>query len=210
MKKFIYALSAILFSSLFVSAQNFEGKIVYQNVVKSKIPNVADAQFVNILGKSTEYYIKNGDYKSILKGASIESQQYLKKENKLYTKMANSDTFLWNDGAKNPDEVLKVELNKGVLTVAGFKCDEIILTCLSGVQKYYFNSKVGIDSDLFINHKFGNWYDFISKSKALPLKYSIENSQFILESTATSVQNLVLDELFFQLPANAKTLKNEF
>ncbi len=77
---------------------------------------------------------------------------------------------MWNDGAVNPDSVLKTELNKEVVDILGYKCDELILTCKSGVQKYYFNSKLQIDPKLFENHKFGNWYQYLSTIKGSTVK----------------------------------------
>lgn len=210
MKKSILFLTSLLFTCCVVQSQTFEGKIVYQNNIKSKLPNVTDAQFAAMMGNTMEYYIKNGDYKTISNGSLLQSQNYINAENKLYTKMSNSATFMWNDGAVNPDEVLKVEINKAVTTVAGHSCDEVILTCKSGIQKYYYNAKIGVDADKFVNHKFGNWHAFVSQSKALPLKYIIENPQFSMEVTATSVENIVLEPSFFALPANAKTAKNPY
>jgi hypothetical protein len=190
--------------------QTFEGKIIYANTYKSKIPNVSDAQFTTMMGTTQEYYIKNGNYKSLANGAIFQSQYYISTENKLYTKMSNSEAFLWNDGASNPDEVLKSELNKGVIEILGYKCDELVLTCKSGIQKYYFNARFAVDPKLFVNHKFGNWYDFVSKSNALPLKSVIDNAQFSLESTATAINEIKLDNSFFALPANAKTMKSPY
>src|SRR6188768_1458034 len=111
MKKFIILLVflAITFSSSF--AQNFEGKIVYANVYKSKIPNVTDDQFTTMMGNSQDYFFKDGDYKSVINGTLLQWQLYVNKDNKLYTKMASSPAALWNDGAVNTDEVIKTELN---------------------------------------------------------------------------------------------------
>jgi hypothetical protein len=190
--------------------QSFEGKIIYNNYYKSKMPNMTDEQFTTMMGSSQEYFIKNGDYKSLVNGSILQWQLYINKDNKLYTKMANSETLLWNDGMTNPDEVLKTEVNKNVLEILGYKCDELILTCKSGTQKYYFNSKLSVATELFTNHKFGNWYDYLSKSNALPLKMIVDNAQFYLESVATEVKEMKLDNSFFELPGNSKTIKNSY
>lgn len=209
MAKTIAFLLAALFSfSTF--GQTFEGKIVYNNTYRSKIPNVTDEQLTTMMGSTQEYFIKNGDYKSVSNGAFFQWQLYVNNDNKLYNKMANSETLLWNDGATNHDEILKEEVNKGVIEILGFKCDELVLTCKSGIQKYYFNSQLSVDTKLFVNHKFGNWYDFILKSNSLPLKSVIGNAQFTLESVATEVKEMKLDKILFDLPANAKTMKSPY
>jgi hypothetical protein len=190
--------------------QTFEGKIVYQTTYKSKIPNVTDEQLAAMIGSIQEYFIKNGDYKTVANGSLVQWQLYVNTDNKLYNKLSNSETVFWNDGATNPDEVLKAEINKNVTEVLGYPCDELVLTCKSGLQKYYFNTKLSVDITLFTNHKFGNWYDYLSKSNSLPLKMIIDNAQLSFESVATEVTAMKLDKTFFELPANTATTKSPY
>ena len=84
------------------------------------------------------------------------------------------------------------------------------MSCKSGVQKYYFNSKIAVDPKLFENHKYGNWYDYLSKSNSLPLKLVVNNNQFTLESIAVEVKEMKLDKTIFELPANAKIIKSTY
>lgn len=126
----------------FLYGQNFEGKLVYKTEYKSKMPNVTTDQFTSMMGTTMDYFLKDGNYKSTSNGTFLQWQLYINKDNKLYNKLANSPTILWNDGAENADEVIKAEVNKGVIEILGYKCDELILTCKTGVQKYYFNSKI--------------------------------------------------------------------
>jgi hypothetical protein len=191
-------------------AQTFEGKIVYKNKYKSKAPNVTDAQLTSMMGSKYEYFIKNGDYKSTTNGLLLQWQLYVNKDNKLYNKMASSEAVLWNDGAENADSILKVEHNEGVTEIIGYKCDELIFTCKSGVQKFYFNKKIAVDPKLYVNHKFYNWYEYLSRSNALPLKAIVENNQFTWESVATEVQDMKLEASFFELPANTTLTKSSF
>ncbi|MEI9910986.1 MAG: hypothetical protein WDO71_15730 [Bacteroidota bacterium] len=64
MTKIVTFLLATLFA-ITSFGQTFEGKIVYTNSYKSKMPNVTDEQFTTMMGSSQEYFIKNGDYKSV-------------------------------------------------------------------------------------------------------------------------------------------------
>lgn len=198
------------FISVTVIAQNFEGKLTYQTIYKSKVPNVSDDAFTQMMGTSLEYHFKGGNYRITSNGTFLQWQLYRQVDNKVYTKFSNSASILWNDGAVNPDEVLKSELNRNVVDVLGYKCDELILTCKSGVQKYYFNSRFKIDPKVFENHKFGNFYEYASKSGALPLKIVIDNVQFTLESSALSVEEQKIDDELFVLPANAMLEKNPY
>ncbi len=209
MKKIVF-LILITLASTFVFSQNFEGKISYQNTYKSKLTNMTDQQFTDMLGSTQEYFIKNGDYKSVLNGKLMQWQIYNNAENKLYTKMSNSEKAIWNDASVQGDEILKMEVNKNTIEILGSICDVIILTCKSGIQKYYFSSKIAVDAKLFVNHKFGNWFDFISKSNALPLKIVVENAQFIMTSIANEVKSMQLNKNIFELPIGLITEKSPY
>ena len=207
-KLLVFAL--ITFSTLTVFGQNFEGKITYSNSYKNKNPQMTDQQWLSMMGGTQEYYIKGGNYKSVTNGTLMQWQLYINSENKLYSKMSNSETVFWNDGLTNTDSIISVELNKNVIEILGYKCDELILTCKSGIQKYYFNSTLKVDVSLFENHKFGNWYDFLKESNALPLKMIIDNAQFTMENIATEVKEMKLNEKALQLPENIKTSKSPY
>jgi hypothetical protein len=193
-----------------VLGQNFEGKITYHNSFKSKLPSMKDEQFNSMMGTKQEYYIKGGNYKSVTNGTMAQWQLYINKDNKLYNKMSNSETILWNDGSANDDSIISSKLNKGVIDILGYKCDELVLNCKSGVQKYYFNSKLGVDAKQFMNHKYGNWYEYLKHTNAIPLKIIIDNAQFTMESVATEVKPMKLDDKEFKLAENAKTEKNPY
>lgn len=196
-----------LFVSLTIFGQEFEGEIIYQNSFINKNSKLTDQQWLSMFGSNQEYYIKKGNYKSVTNGSRVQWQLYINSDNKLYIKMSNSETILWNDGSVNTDEVLSSVVNKGVIEILGYKCDELIMTCKSGIQKYYFNSKFSVDTKLYVNHKYGNWYDYLLKANALPLKIIIENAQFTMESRAIEIKPMQLDDKLFTLPTDAKMAK---
>jgi len=130
-----------------------------------------------------------------------------KSRNKLYRKMSNSELAFWNDAALNTDSVLSFEINRNVVEVLGYKCDELVLNCVSGTQKFYFNRKLAVDAKMFENHKYGNWYSFLEQSKALPLKLVVDNAQFSLTSIAISVEPMELSKSELELPEKMATIK---
>lgn len=210
MKKTIFLSLFLCLFYVHANAQNFEGRIVYENTYKSKIPNVSDDQFNAMMGNEQTYLIKGGNYKSIMDGTMMQWQLYLGNDNKLYMKMAASPVIYWSDGAVNTDEVQKAEINKGVETILGHLCDELVLTCKSGVQRYYFSPKVKIDPKLYSQHKFGNWSEVVSHTKSLPLKIVVENAQFTLVSTATEISPEKLEAKEFELPPGSELQKSPY
>src|SRR5688500_9562817 len=200
----------LVFASTTSFAQSFEGIVKYKNTFKSKVPNVTDEQFSGMMGTSMEYLMKGSDYKTITNGNYLLWQLYISKDNKIYNKIANSPAILWNDVTINTDEVLKAETNKNVVEILGYKCDELILTCKSGIQKYYYNAGLKLDAKLYENFKYQNWYEYLSRANAVPLKMTIDNAQFYLESVATDVQKKNIDASVFILPPDAKLEKSPF
>ncbi|MEQ1588496.1 MAG: hypothetical protein ABL895_21600 [Cyclobacteriaceae bacterium] len=191
-------------------AQDFEGKVIYSNIYTSKVPNIPNEQFNAMMGSTQEYMIKEGNYKSTMNGTFVQWQLYINKDNKLYNKIASSTTILWNDGAISTDEVLKAEVNRNVTEVLGRQCDELILTCKSGVQKYYYSTDLKVDPKLFENHKFGNWNEIMARTNSLPLRIVMETQQFGLECNAVEIQPMKLDSKLFELPVGSKLEKSPY
>ena len=174
------------------------------------MPAITDDQFASFMGSYQNYYIKGGEYKSVTNDSLILWQLYINKDNKLYNKFANSEAVLWNDGASNKDSVLSAELHPKAVEILGYQCDELVLNCKSGVQKYYFSSKLPIDSKLYANHSFGNWNVYVSKANAIPLKMIVETAQLTVEAVATEIKPMKLDASFFQLPVGVKTAPSPY
>ncbi len=198
--KFVTALLLSFFISLTVFGQSFEGEIIYQNAYKSKNPTITDDRLTSMMGSTEEYFIKGAAYKSVVNGSILQWQLYIPAENKLYTKMSNNASPISNDAAINDDSVISFTLNKLVIEILGYSCDELIFNSKSGIEKYYFSSKLSIDPKDYINHKFGNWYTYVTMAKSVPLKIEVENPQFSFVYIATEVKPMKLDDALFRLP----------
>ena len=208
MGKAINLFLAVLAISAAAHGQQFEGKITYQNTYKSKIPNLTDKQFSAMLGTRQEYFIKGGNYKSLTNGTVAKWQLYINADNRIYNKSSNSRTISWDDASTDDDPVISTELKKDAMLLLGRKCDELILKCRNGTEIYYFDPNLGVDMTLYKNHKYGNWYEYLKHAHALPLKMIFNKKSFSMESVATQVQEMKLDDKEFQLPQNVKIEKS--
>lgn len=209
MKQTLLTLSLIL-STLLSFSQAFEGEIVYHNTYKSKTPGLKDEQLNTMMGSVQYYFVKGGNYKSETNGSFMLWQLYSNTDNKLYNKLASSPVILWNDATSNADTVLSSSLHKGVTTILGYQCDELVLNCRSGVQKYYFSTKLPVDAKLYAHHNYGNYYAYLQKTNALPLKVVIDNAQLTMEGIATEVKPMKLDKAKFMLPQGVQTAKSPY
>lgn len=203
-KRFLFVFCS-LFATLALMAQTFEGEITYTIAYTSKNPKMTSQQMSHFFGDWMSYVIKGDYYKSTTNGKLTVWQLYSPGENRLYTKTSNTETIFWEDVTINTDEVLKSEINHNATEVLGYKCDEVVLTCKSGVQRYYFSRQLGANADLFKNHKYGNWYEFLKLSSSLPLKMIVENAEFVMTSVATGVKEKKIKDNYFKLPSNAST-----
>lgn len=209
MKK-ILVIAIVFLNTVGIFAQTFEGKIVYQNTVKSKVKEVTDQQWIALLGSEQEYFIKKGNYKSISNGTMFQWQLYLNNENKIYNKLAASNSAFWLDASQAAETITKIEVVTNAAEVLGYSCNVVVITTPTATEKYYFNSKFAVDPTVFVDHKYGNWSEFVAQSKALPLKTVIDNSQFLLESEAKSIKASKISDDFFELPAGIQITKSPY
>jgi hypothetical protein len=208
--KTLYIVSIFCFTFLAAQAQEFEGIVTYQMKCESKIPNVPNEQFNALMGSEQKYYYRSGEYKMAGNGTLFQWQIFIKKDNKLYSKLSSTPSVYYDDVTNNKDEVLKAEIKKNAETVLGYLCDELTLTCTSGIQRYYYNARFNMDPKKFENFKFNNWYEYLSRAKAVPLKMYVETPQFNLESVATDIEEKKIDASIFKLPPGTAVEKNPY
>jgi hypothetical protein len=87
----------------------------------------------------------------------------------------------------------------------GYLCDELVFKTKEGFHKYYYSSKVPLDSKLFEKHHYGNLYNFLQYANAVPLKEIVIGKEFSMEMTATQVLPEALDPELFKLPGDIET-----
>lgn len=206
MKSVLYILLLLVISEK-VKAQNFEGEIIYLNSYKSKIPNLSNEKLTLMLGSRQEYYICGGNYKSEANGSIINTQLYDYKTNRLFNKTPKSDTLFWIDASKINDTIISYEVKKNVSSILGYACDLLTIKTKYSTSMYYYTESLALDKGKYINHNFGNWAFYTSKTGSIPLKIVIANNQFEMESLATEIISLRLDEKYFSL-SNKPTAPN--
>lgn len=179
--------------------QSFEGEVIYNNRFTSKMKNFTDEQLTAMIGSKQEYLIKDGNYKSFLNGQSITMQLYDDKTNRIYNKKPNTDTLYWFDASINTDEVISYEIKKNVERILGNQCDAIIMITRTGTTTIFYTSLYKVDYKIYVNHHYSNWAFYTSKVGAIPLKTIIETNQFKMQSTATEIKPMKLDQEYFNL-----------
>ena len=197
----------VIITAIIANAQSFEGMIEYSNSYQSKMANYPSENLNKLMGTKQAYVIKGNNYKSAFNGMFMKLQLYLGNENRGYSLTAKSDTLYWEDYSINKDRALSYKIKKKQDTVLGIPCDVIIVESEKSKTYYYYNSKYGVNPELFKQHNYGNWYYIISKTKSLPLKTIYENEQFILTSEAIKITPMKLNDNIFEIPDKGKIAK---
>lgn len=195
----------VTFLSITTFAQNFEGKVTYQNSYQSKDKYTKALDLSNQFGSQLTCYFKGSNYKIVSNGAAQSWQLYRGSDNKIFEKWLGNETISYNEGSFRNDKLLNVQLNKQAATILGQKCDELVLTSKTGTQKYYYSLAYKLDGAAFSAHDFNNWNEYIKKANAVPLKIVIENNRYINTKTAIQVTPQRINASEFELPAGAKT-----
>ena len=196
--------------SLGLHAQFFEGKVIYRNVVTSKMPGLSDSALGVLIGNEETYYLKSGFYKSITNGSGFSMQQYDHRTNRLYFKNPDIDTLYWLDAGKSQDKVLSYETREDAEVILGKSCDALVVQTAAGTTIFYYSPRYKVDAALYSRHTYGGWAFFVGKAGCLPLKTVIDNDKFHLESTATEVLELDLRDSFFELSPALPQVKAKF
>lgn len=198
----------LLFSATTSFSQHFEGEVVYSNHFTSKMKNFTDEQLSTMIGTKQEYFIREGNYKSFLNGQSVTVQLYDYKANRIYNRTPKSDTLYWFDASVNTDGVISYEIKKNAEQILGNNCDAIIMNTKTGTTTIFYTTRYKVDSKAYLNHNYGNWSFFTSKTGSLPLKTIIETNQFKMVSTATEIKSMKLGQEYFNVDAKTPTKKS--
>ncbi|HEY4112066.1 hypothetical protein [Puia sp.] len=198
MRTFVFLLFFCL-AALFSRAQYFEGKVIYRNLVTSKVPALSDSALGAMIGTEETYFIKGGFYQSVTNGAGFSMQQYDHRSNRLYFKKPDVDTLYWVDAGKSGDKPISYETREDAELVLGKRCDALVVQTATGTTVFYYSQRYRIDAAMFMKHEYGGWAFYVGKTGCLPLKTVIDNDKFHLESTATEVLELELKDSFFAI-----------
>jgi hypothetical protein len=195
----------IALSCQWLSAQEFEGSIIYQVNYASKVSTAQNERLATMMGTHQTYSIKGGRYRSDNNGRVFLTQLYYPDENRLYNKYAQSDTWFWIDGARQSDTLVSFMTNKKVVTILGIVCDELKFECKKSTHTYYYPSDKQLlyNKSKFKRHQFGLFSEYVKHAGRIALKSIVETPDMVITSIAASIEPKSLPESLFSLPDGA-------
>ena len=193
----------------FCQEKEFEGIINYKLVVKNPTPElISDSLWTARVGKTTsihKYYYKGSNYKNIIDGKEL--QIYKPKTNEIYNYRIEKDTIFSNvlNTSKSIDSIKSMDRIDETENILGYECRKLVFKTKLSETTYYYSSKLNIPAENYINHHYGNWYEYLKETNALPLKIVIKNRFLHMVITAIDIEQKKINLNEFKLPRSPKS-----
>jgi hypothetical protein len=193
---------------LFCQEKEFEGIIDYKLVVKNPMPELmSDSLWIARVGKTIsnhKYYYKGSNYKNVIDKKQL--QIYKPKSNQIYNYTIEKDTVFTNilNANKSIDSLRSIEKSDKTELILGYECQELIIKTKLTETTYYYSRELNIPSVNYINHHYGNWYEYLKETNSLPLKIIVKNKFLFMEMTAINLESKELNIDEFKLPKTKK------
>jgi hypothetical protein len=153
---------------------------------------------------SFNIYYKNGDYSKV--GGDFKSI-YKKSKNKIYSiNYLSKEVTEFNAGLDLEKELSNGEYpeiisQNSTKVINGYECKRVDIKWKTGIYSYYYSREIlKVNPELFNNHSYDGFYEFLKISKALPIKvdmkingigtFSYQMTNYSLESIDSKVFEL--------------------
>lgn len=165
------------------SSNEFEGIIKYEHKFSFKTSDVDSLEIMDLFGRSSEFYYKNGSYKWVLNSRVQKIEYFNVKEQTVFFLTANNDTLL-RSKQNGHDDSLQIfdHLDKQEL-VCGQMCDIVeTVSFTKGEPDYpirrtlFYSSIVSLRGDRFHSYRSYASDKVFKKIKCWPLKIQLEST----------------------------------
>ena len=186
-----------LFLMTFCYGQNFEGKLTFSNSYIPKDGITSAENLSKLLGKTHIYKVKDGNYRMTSDGTLLEWQNFIAEENELSTKLAAGPKPATINLNKDFEKVKSIEVVRNAIKILDRMCDEFTVYTKTAKHKFYIESSLSLNPEIFKEKKFSPRFAFFSKNHILALKMIVEDGIGVGESTITNISEEKLNETFF-------------
>ena len=165
--------------------QNFEGTLTYTTDIElsEKMKEMGLTKEIlmkkmeeeNSFSSKINYCYKEGNY-LIKMSDNGTSSKYIGEKNTIYTREKDDDLIVAIDASIDLENQMfgttpKIEKKETDVIILDKKCNKVVVTWKTGVYEYYYNSDfLKMDSNLYKNHKYDMWFEYLKISNALPLR----------------------------------------
>ena len=187
--------------SLKVTAQqkDFEGVLEYRVQVKSKVEGISDKVMKVLLATEDRMtvYMKEGNY---LLSSPVCDQYYVPKKQRVYMKFKAIDTLYYLDYADDTSSLLNVSKTNEEKTIAGQKCNSIIVQISDVTKKYFYAPALYVNPVYDKNNKIGRYDIYTKETSSVWLAEYDESPKYSLSYDCVKIEAKKNDESIFELP----------
>ena len=207
MKRYYFA---FLLFTVFSYGQNknplFEGLITYKHDVIPKKDSVNVNYDYAGIGRTSDYYFKNGNIKWLTYDCYFKMDLFVVKENRDYWLTNLSDT-IYTLKKNVPDfRIIDYKTEKTSVKILNHNCQVLTLKLKPldkespiTYRRYYFSNDFSIDPKKFANCT-SSAYDVIyGQIKSVPLRIEYEFENRIVVWEATAIKPMKLEDSFFEI-----------
>ncbi|MEN1784373.1 MAG: DUF4412 domain-containing protein [Bacteroidota bacterium] len=200
----------LLTSNLYSQNKEFEGLVNYKIVVKNPTPEIISDSLWNArVGKTTsnhQFYYKGSSYKNIIDGKEL--QIYKPKSNEIYNYRIGKDTIFNNilNASKAIDSLISIEKSDKAESILGYSCEKLVFKGKLAETTYYYSKELNVPAENYVNHNYGNWYEYLEQTNSLPLKIIVKNRFLHMVMTAVNIEETELNDSDFDLPSVKKSI----
>lgn len=197
--------------------QSFEGTLTYYSEIdileKFKKMGLTKEMLVAKMKEDGSYSdtiktsYKQGNYYSVLNSNPKNKLIYKSADNKLYVMRDGSDVCSVTDVSIDLESTMTgkmptVQKLDTTVVVNGASCSIVRVQWKSGTYDYYYNpTKLSADPNLFANHTYDGWAEFLKISRALPVRIvKTMNGMMTVTQTLVFTKAGPVDEKLFTLP----------
>ena len=213
MKKILFILLVSI--STLSNAQNFEGVLTYKIDIevseKMKEMGMTKEIVIQTMKDSKTYFeniaytYKNDSYCIDIKDVGTKSI-YNAKDNKIYTIQKKEDIIVATDTSIDLEQTMtgkypEIKEEKEETLIFKKPCRKISVIWGMGTYEYYYSSNfLKIDAELYKNHIYDGWYDFLKLSSALPVRIVKRQMGLTITLTLVSINEDKIHDRIFELP----------
>jgi hypothetical protein len=186
------------------NSQNFEGIITYEVKIENPNPELMSDSLFFLKSQKTyieKYYYKGSKYKSVATiNGEKETELYDPINQRLYTYDQDEDIASWTDTTKRLDEIIGIKKSEKTIELLDLNCKALAFGLKNGIMFFIYSEKISLDANLFKEHQYNFWFDFLKITNAIPLKIKIQTQFENRTLTAINIERVKLSDKEFKIP----------
>jgi hypothetical protein len=187
-------------NSQLTEKKEFEGKIIYEVSVESKMKDFTSKELQEIYGTKMTKFFKSGNFKMSFNGKDINTIFYLNDENKEYNYRNGIDTLFVTSYDNETRKLISAEFQKEKQKILNRECKFLIHDMGKTKNYYWFDPAIYMNPKNYEKCKFSFADKYFKQAKSPWLKYIYSGENFTLTYTAIEIIEERIEDSVFVFP----------